>query len=159
MSIAKKILITIYSLIILLATVFMFTYTPFSNSSLGNVTIIGLDKKINNYSKGNLLIAKKTKINKNDKILFYDIINGKSLLTQATVEQIINTNKKEITYVIKNNKFISSDYVVSNTKNTYTIPLLGYAYLFLTNKYTYLVSVIIPVLAYFMYQIRNKKNA
>ena len=124
MSVAKRILILIYVLAALLATFIMFTYSSFSNSTLGNITIIGLDKKLENYSNGSLLIIKKDKINKNDEILYYDVINGKNVLNMATVKKIINTNESEITYVIKNNKFISSDYVVSNRKNICAIPLL-----------------------------------
>lgn len=159
MSVAKRILILIYVLAALLATFIMFTYSSFSNSTLGNITIIGLDKKLENYSNGSLLIIKKDKINKNDEILYYDVINGKNVLNMATVKKIINTNESEITYVIKNNKFISSDYVVSNRKNICAIPLLGYIYLFLANKYVYLISIIIPALVYFIYQIRDKKHA
>lgn len=159
MSIAKRLFVLIYALIIIVATIIMFTYTSFSNSSLGKVTIIGLNKKLDNYANGDLLIAKKSKIHKNDEILFYDVINGKAVLSKDTITRVMNTNKNEITYVVKNNKFISSSYVVSNSKNTYAIPLLGYVYLFLANKYVYLISIITPVLVNFIYQIRKKNNA
>ena len=159
MSMSKKIIIFIYVFIVLIATFIMFTFTSFSNSTIGSITIIGLDKNIGNYDKGSLLIATKSNIQKNDNILFYDIIGGKSVLKQDKVKKIINTNKNETTYVIDDNKFISSDYVISNTQNIYLVPLFGYVYLFLANKYVYFLTIILPIFLYFLYQFRKKKDA
>ncbi len=159
MKIVKIILISIYVLIVVFATFSLFTFNSFSNSSFGNVTIIGLKDKLYKYNKGDLLLTYKGAIKTGDDILYYGSTNGKTVLSFDKVNRIIKTNEKETTYVIKNKLFLSSSYVIGSSSSVKVIPLFGYLYLFFTSKFGYLISVILPSLVYFIYLVRKKLNA
>lgn len=150
----KYILLFIYILVVILATIVLFTYNKFSSSSFGDTIITYLDRNISNYHKGDLLIVTNKNIKKGDKIIYYNTDKGKNILSFDKVKKIIKTNKNETTYVINDNVFVSSSYVLGN--NVVSIGLIGYLYLFFTNTLGYFISVIIPILCICIYLMRKR---
>ena len=51
-----KVLISIYIFIAVLTTISLFTYNKYNISQIGNKVLLKLDKEINTYKKGTLLI-------------------------------------------------------------------------------------------------------
>ena len=126
---------------------------------IGNRTIISLSNNLKSYKKGSLLIVTKEKIKVGDNILYYDTSKGKKSLKITNVKKIINTNQTETTYVVKNNLFLSDEYVLGTDKTIKSIPFLGYIYSILISSIGYLIVVIIPITTYFIMTLRKRQNA
>ena len=149
----------LYLILIIILTVCLFTINPFKGSKIGNRTIISLSNNLKSYKKGSLLIVTKEKIKVGDNILYYDTSNGKKSLKITNVKKIINTNQTETTYVVKNNLFLSDEYVLGTDKTIKSIPFLGYIYSILISSIGYLMVVIIPITTYFIMTLRKRQNA
>lgn len=149
----------LYLILIIILTVCLFTINPFKGSKIGNRTIISLSNNLKSYKKGSLLIVTKEKIKVGDNILYYDTSKGKKNLEITNVKKIINTNQTETTYVIKNNLFLSDEYVLGTDKTIKSIPFLGYIYSILISSIGYLIVVIIPITTYFIMTLRKRQNA
>ncbi len=146
-------------ILIIILTVCLFTINPFKGSKIGNRTIISLSNNLKSYKKGSLLIVTKEKIKVGDNILYYDTSKGKKSLKITNVKKIINTNQTETTYVVKNNLFLSDEYVLGTDKTIKSIPFLGYIYSILISSIGYLIVVIIPITTYFIMTLRKRQNA
>lgn len=149
----------LYLILIIILTVCLFTINPFKGSKIGNRTIISLSNNLKSYKKGSLLLVTKEKIKVGDNILYYDTSNGKKSLKITNVKKIINTNQTETTYVVKNNLFLSDEYVLGTDKTIKSIPFLGYIYSILISSIGYLIVVIIPITTYFIMTLRKRQNA
>lgn len=149
----------LYLILIIILTVCLFTINPFKGSKIGNRTIISLSNNLKSYKKGSLLIVTKEKIKVGDNILYYDTSKGKKSLKITNVKKIINTNQTETTYVVKNNLFLSDEYVLGTDKTIKSIPFLGYIYSILISSIGYLIVVIIPITTYFIMTLRKRQNA
>ncbi len=146
-------------ILIIILTVCLFTINPFKGSKIGNRTIISLSNNLKSYKKGSLLIVTKEKIKVGDNILYYDTSKGKKSLKITNVKKIINTNQTETTYVVKNNLFLSDEYVLGTDKTIKSIPFLGYIYSILISSIGYLIVVIMPITTYFIMTLRKRQNA
>lgn len=159
MKIIKSLGMILYLILIIILTVCLFTINPFKGSKIGNRTIISLSNNLKGYKKGSLLIVTKEKIKVGDNILYYDTSKGKKSLKITNVKKIINTNQTETTYVVKNNLFLSDEYVLGTDKTIKSIPFLGYIYSILISSIGYLIVVIIPITTYFIMTLRKRQNA
>lgn len=159
MKIIKSLGMVLYLILIIILTVCLFTINPFKGSKIGNRTIISLSNSLKGYKKGSLLIVTKEKIKVGDNILYYDTSKGKKSLKITNVKKIINTNQTETTYVVKNNLFLSDEYVLGTDKTIKSIPFLGYIYSILISSIGYLIVVIIPITTYFIMTLRKRQNA
>lgn len=159
MKIIKSLGMVLYLILIIILTVCLFTINPFKGSKIGNRTIISLSNNLKGYKKGSLLLVTKEKIKVGDNILYYDTSKGKKSLKITNVKKIINTNQTETTYVVKNNLFLSDEYVLGTDKTIKSIPFLGYIYSILISSIGYLIVVIIPITTYFIMTLRKRQNA
>lgn len=159
MKIIKSLGMVLYLILIIILTVCLFTINPFKGSKIVNRTIISLSNNLKSYKKGSLLIVTKEKIKVGDNILYYDTSKGKKSLKITNVKKIINTNQTETTYVVKNNLFLSDEYVLGTDKTIKSIPFLGYIYSILISSIGYLMVVIIPITTYFIMTLRKRQNA
>lgn len=159
MKIIKSLGMVLYLILIIILTVCLFTINPFKGSKIGNRTIISLSNNLKSYKKGSLLLVTKEKIKVGDDILYYDTSKGKKSLKITNVKKIINTNQTETTYVVKNNLFLSDEYVLGTDKTIKSIPFLGYIYSILISSIGYLIVVIIPITTYFIMTLRKRQNA
>lgn len=159
MKIIKSLGMVLYLILIIILTVCLFTINPFKGSKIGNRTIICLSNNLKSYKKGSLLLVTKEKIKVGDNILYYDTNKGKKSLKITNVKKIINTNQTETTYVVKNNLFLSDEYVLGTDKTIKSIPFLGYIYSILISSIGYLIVVIIPITTYFIMTLRKRQNA
>jgi len=156
MKIFKYSLLAIYILFVIFVTTLLLTFNRFSNSIINNHTIAGVKSQFSNYKVGDLLIIKNSSnIEKNDIIIFYDTNNRKNFINEERVLNVIKTNETETTYVIRDNEYLSGEYVISTTQNIKSIPLLGYLYLLTTSKIGYLLFVIIPIVVYFIILLKR----
>ena len=154
MRVGKYIFASIFVLFVIINTALLFTFNNFSNSVIGSNTIIGLKENILNYKKGSLIILKKETINIGDNVLFYDIKNSNNLISSENVIKKIDKN----TYVIRDNEFISDEYVIGKVSDIKVIPFIGYLYNIFTSKVGYLLFIIFPITLYFIILVRNYKK-
>ncbi len=159
MRIVKCVLLSFYLIFVVLITALLFTFNRFSDSVIGKKTIADIQDNISEYKKGDLLIVSKVQdIVAGDEILFYDTSNTKNFLNCEKVVKVIDTNNSETTYVIRDNEFVSSSYVIGSSKNCIRLPFLGYLYSLFTSKLGYLFFVIIPIVIYFIFLLKKYKH-
>ena len=152
----NKIFIIIYIIFVFLVTVLLFSFNRFSNSELGDKVIACAKVNFSTFKKGDLLIIRKNdRIKIGDEVVFYDTNEVKNYLNSETVKRVIKTNEKETTYEIRDNEYLSSEYVLATTKNVKSYPLLGYIYLITTSYLGYPLFVIIPIVGYFIYLLKK----
>ena len=155
MRVGKYILIGIFVFFVIINTVLLFTFNRFSNSVLFGKTIIGLKEDLLNYKKGSLIILKKGDVKIGDEILFYDTKNSKNFVNSERVMKVLNKD----TFVIRDNEYVSIDYIIGKVDDALVIPFIGYLYNIFTSKIGYLLSVIFPITFYFITLLRNYKKA
>lgn len=155
MRVGKYILIGIFVFFVIINTVLLFTFNRFSNSVLFGKTIIGLKEDLLNYKKGSLIILKKGDVKIGDDILFYDTKNSKNFVNSEKVVKVLNND----TFVIRDNEYVSKDYVIGKVDDALVIPFIGFLYNIFTSKIGYLLSVIFPITFYFITLLRNYKKA
>lgn len=155
MRVGKYILIGIFVFFVIINTILLFTFNRFSNSVLFDKTIIGLKEDLLNYKKGSLIILKKGDIKIGDEILFYDTKNSKNFVNSERVMKVLNND----TFVIRDNEYVSTDYIIGKVDDIFVIPFIGYLYIIFTSKIGYLLFVIFPITFYFITLLRNYKKA
>ena len=155
MRVGKYILIGIFVFFVIINTILLFTFNRFSNSVLFDKTIIGLKEDLLNYKKGSLIILKKGDIKIGDDILFYDTKNSKNFVNSERVMKVLNND----TFVIRDNEYVSTDYIIGKVDDIFVIPFIGYLYNIFTSKIGYLLFVIFPITFYFITLLRNYKKA
>lgn len=154
MRVGKYVLIGFFIIFVIVNTIFLLTFNKFSNSVIGGSTIIGLKEDLLDYKKGSLIILKKGSINTYDDILFYDTKNSKNFINSEKVIKMLDEN----TYVIRDNEYLSLDYVIGKVSDIKCVPFIGYLYNFFTSKIGYLLFIIFPITLYFAALIRNYKK-
>ena len=70
-------------------------------------------------------------------------------------KKIMKTNEKETTYVIRDNEYLSSEYVVGTDKTAKKVSNFGYIYKIFTSKLGYLVFVLVPLIVYFIFILKS----
>lgn len=155
MRVGKYILICIFVFFVIINTILLFTFNRFSNSVLFDKTIIGLKEDLLNYKKGSLIILKKGDVKIGDEILFYDTKNSKNFVNSERVMKVLNND----TFVIRDNEYVSTDYIIGKVDDIFVIPFIGYLYNIFTSKIGYLLFVIFPITFYFITLLRNYKKA
>lgn len=160
MKIFKYVGIIVYSIIVLLSTFCLFTFNEFSNSVIGNITVIGLKSKIEDFSRGSLILVKKDieNVKNGDEIIFYNTENGKNVVDTVKVIKVMKTNDKEYTYVIDNDLYLSSEYLIGNVNDVKCVPMIGYIYIIFTSKVGYFTLIILPIIIMFVLFVKRYKN-
>lgn len=145
---------SIFIIFVIINTFLLFTFNKFSNSSFGGITIIGLKSDILNYKRGSLVILKKNIINNGDDILLYDARSNNNICNETVIKKL-----DEKTYVIRDNEYVSDEYVIGKVSDIIVIPFIGYLYNVFTSKIGYLIFIIFPITLYFVLLIRNYKKS
>lgn len=145
---------SIFVIFVIINTFLLFTFNKFSNSSFGGITIIGLKSDVLNYKRGSLVILKKNIINNGDDILLYDARSNNNICNEMVIKKL-----DEKTYVIRDNEYVSDEYVIGKVSDIIVIPFIGYLYNVFTSKIGYLIFIIIPITLYFVLLIRNYKKS
>lgn len=145
---------SIFIIFVIINTFLLFTFNKFSNSSFGGITIIGLKSDVLNYKRGSLVILKKNIINNGDDILLYDARSNNNICNETVIKKL-----DEKTYVIRDNEYVSDEYVIGKVSDIIVIPFIGYLYNVFTSKIGYLIFIIFPITLYFALLIRNYKKS
>ncbi len=157
MKIIKNILIVIYLIIAIFATVCLISTNQYKVTELGEYTFVYVDKHTNSdtFSKGDLAIVSsdfKTKVG--DEIFFYNAYekNIHPTVAKIVAEEVIVADK-EVTYTLDNEKQISSQFVIGKVDESTRIPYVGSAMRIIQSKWGFLFLIVLPVLIAFIYEI------
>lgn len=152
---AAKIITVIYLLIVLVLSLYLFMFNSFKTNPDRKHLVFSANN-LSSIKNGTLVIAKKsTNININDNILFYNFYTNKNKILEGKIISQETTNENETTFELENNRFVSSSYVICNTKDAIKIPCLGSIFNTLTNTWGYLLFALIPTMTLFIFQLNS----
>lgn len=156
--IATYIITSIYLIIVFFVTFYILTFNKFNVSDFGNITIF-VSQDLEGFQNGNMVIAnKKSNININDTIIFYDTYTSLFEINTQEVVKIEKVNNKESTYTLKDKHLLPSSYVISNINSCIKIPYAGYVLNILSSQLGYLVFIVLPILFFLIYLIHNLRE-
>lgn len=161
MKVIRYMLLGCYMVLVLVTTMFLFTFNQFSNSQIGNKTLFGLKENVGTFHRGDFIMSTKQidQVKTGDEIMYYDTVNGKNQVQVTTVEDVMKTNDKEYTYVIQDGLFLSSEYFIGEVDQIHAIPFLGYLYLLFTSKLGYFVFIILPIVISFIFLMKKYRGS
>lgn len=153
--IVRGIIVCIYLLVAITITTYLFLFNSFNTSKIGKRYLIA-SEDIPSYKNGSLLVitSNLNDIEIGDNILFYNVYTTKNKILNEKVISKEQTNKYQITYELENGRYVSSSYVIGNTKDIKVIPYIGNVFSFLSSPIGYLICILLPVFLIFVIQLR-----
>ena len=87
MKVIRYMLLGCYMVLVLVTTMFLFTFNQFSNSQIGNKTLFGLKENVGTFHRGEFIMSTKQidQVKTGDEIMYYDTVNGKNQVQVTTV--------------------------------------------------------------------------
>ncbi len=156
MKIVKNILIVIYALIAIFATVCLISLNQYRVTELGEYSLIYIDKYTNSdtFVKGDMaIVSSDYELQVGDEIFFYNAYEKviHPVVGKILAEEVVN--EKETTYTLDNDKSLSSQFVIGKVDDSIRVPFAGTAMKILESKWGFLFLVVLPVLVAFIYEI------
>ena len=152
------IVITIWFVFALFATICLLSQNEFGTTVFGKNTllIIDSDELEPEYKEGDLLIIKRNsdnKINIGDKVFYYNsTMNSTVLVYNGVVESKEEITKTETTFVI-NGESVSGEYVIGSTKTTKAYHSMGSIFGVITSQWGFLFFILFPMLFAIIYEV------
>lgn len=156
MKIVKNIFIVIYVLIAIFATVCLISINQYNVTELGEYSLIYIDKYTNSdiFAKGDMaIVSSDYKLQVGDEIFFYNAYekNVHPVVGKIISEEVIN--EKETTYLLDNEKALSSQFVIGKVDDSVRVPFAGTVMKILESKWGFLFLIVLPVLIAFIYEL------
>lgn len=152
--VAKNVLICLYFITTILITYCLLSYNKYNVSEFKDKYLLVLKAKNDYYHKSDLLIVKKTEDYQiGDTIFYYDSYNTSAKVKMNKIKNIESVQDDYSLYTLENDLTINFDSILGTTKNTSSYILIGSIYSIITSKWGYLIIIILPMLAAFIYEI------
>lgn len=152
--VAKNVLICLYFIITILITYCLLSYNKYNVSEFKDKYLLVLKEKNDYYHKSDLLVVKKTNAYQiGDTIFYYDSYNASAKVKMNKIKNIESVQDDYSLYTLENDLTINFDSILGTTKNTSSYILIGSIYSIITSKWGYLIIIILPMLAAFIYEI------
>ena len=150
----KNVLICLYFITTILITYCLLSYNKYNVSEFKDKYLLVLKAKNDYYHKSDLLIVKKTDDYQiGDTIFYYDSYNASAKVKMNKIKNIESVQDDYSLYTLENDLTINFDSILGTTKNTSSYILIGSIYSIITSKWGYLIIIILPMLAAFIYEI------
>ncbi len=148
----------IYIIITAVMTIFLLSKNEYNVTEINDNTYYIVTKKNLKYNKGDLLLIKNESPNKieTDKYIFYYNTYAKNM--QVDIAKIVEVEKiteTETTYLLDNDAYISSEYVIGSTDTVKIVPLVGYIIMVLESTWGYLLFIVLPLFILFLLEMRS----
>lgn len=146
----------IYVIITILITIFLLSYNDYNLAEIGNNTYFVAKNNGENYNKGDLLLINNTNslnVTKGKKIFYYNAYKAPIRVDINEIVEVEKVNENETTYLLDNDAYISSEYVIGDTENVKIYPLFGYVLGALESTWGYLVFIVLPLLVGFVWEV------
>lgn len=158
LKIVLGILICIYLVIVVFTTGLLLNKNEYGVSKfLGKYYIaLDYDSLEPDYKKNSLLILKPVtdeEVEVGDKIFYYDTYSNEHKIKFTEVTRKEKVNDKEVTYSLRDNTLVSSEYVLGTEKTASTSSFLGKVLYILQSKWGFLIIVVFPLFLAFIYEI------
>ena len=108
------------------------------------------------YKKNSILVLKpvtEKDIEVGDKIFYYDTYSSSHKIKFTEVTRKEKVNDKEVTYSLRDNTLVSSEYVLGSEKTASSLSLLGKLLYIIQSKWGFLLIVVFPLFLLFIYEI------
>ncbi len=157
----RKIVINIffiaYIIITIVTTFFLIKYNDFGVIELNDKLVVTSNKTNLNYGKWTLLIIKKNNksLKVNDDVFYYTGAEHKVLVSKNRITGIEDVEGNEKTIALSSSEKYSINYIIGKTDNLVKIPIVGLPLMVLTSKMGYLIAIVLPILGFFLFQIRS----
>lgn len=150
------IVICIYLAIVVFTTGFLLSKNDYGVSQfLGRNIIVIEDDSLEPDYKEHSLISLEPVTDKDievgDKIFYY--YDTKHQIKYMEVTRKEKINESEVTYTLRDNTLVSSEYVLGSEKKASTLSLMGKILYILQSKWGFLLLVVFPLFLAFIYEI------
>ena len=148
----------VYIAVAIFTTAFLLNRNDYSVTVFGNSSlfIVNEDELEPNYSANTLLVVNKENsdnINVGDKIFYYDTYSNEKVIKYNEVTKKEKVTDTETTFITKENKVLSSQYVLGTEESTTNYVLLGSILNILQSKWGFLFFILFPLFLAFVYEI------
>mgnify|MGYP004661208099 CR=1 FL=1 len=148
----------IYVFIAVTLTILLLKYNKYNLTEInGNTFILVRDDELKpDFKKGDLVIVNRNNnkdINVGDKIFFYDIYKGKVSVNLATIVNKKDVNRKEADYTVDGDYVVFDENVIGKASTSKTYAKLGTVLSILESRVMFLLAIIFPILAFFIYEV------
>lgn len=152
------IVVCIYLIVVIFTTGFLLNKNDYGVSQFLGKYLIAIDDDslTPDYKEHSLLVldpVKDTDIEIGDRIFYYDatMTTRQIKFTEVTRKEKVNDN--EVTYVLRDNTLVSSQYVLGSEKTATSLSFLGKLLYILQSKWGFLLIVVFPLFLAFIYEI------
>lgn len=158
LKIALGVLVSIYLVIVIFTTAFLLNKNDYGVSNfMGRYLIVIDDDSLEpDYKEHSLLSIKpveKDEVEIGDKIFYYDTYSTEHKIKVTEVTRKEEVNENEVTYSLRDNTLISSQYVLGTEKTASTLSFIGSVLYILQSKWGFLLLVVFPLFLAFIYEI------
>ena len=144
-----EIVLVVFVIIAVLTTTCMLSKNDYNVMQFGNKIWLLANKEMEDYPNNSLLIIKEDQRNVklNDEVFYYYENNDNNSVKYGKITAINNNS-----YTIEGEE-IEKNMIISSKENASKISVLGPIISILTSRYGYLLLIILPILAAFIYQV------
>lgn len=150
-------------------TVYLLNYNQYNVAEFKDKSILIIDKKIDRFEKGDLVVVKKTP-NKDfkvgDNVFFYDTDPKATIVNFGKINEVNDNKELNNTFMMSNDYILSDESIIGKADTAKIYHKWGSVLGFITSRWVFLIFVIIPILVLFLYQlyllileIKKAKNA
>jgi len=150
-------------------TVYLLNYNQYNVAEFKDKSILIIDKKIDRFEKGDLVVVKKTP-NKDfkvgDNVFFYDTDPKATIVNFGKINEVNDNKELNNTFMMSNDYILSDESIIGKADTAKVYHKWGSVLGFITSRWVFLIFVIIPILVLFLYQlyllileIKKAKNA
>lgn len=144
---------TIYISICLVVTTCLLHFNDYNISVFKNSSLLILKENYDDLKKGSLVIIKKSSINKDDTIFYYDTSKGDMKISLDKVKKIDNVSSNESVYTLNSDKMLTTEFIIGTKNSAKIIPAIGAILGLLESKWGFLVIIILPFSLLFVFEI------
>ena len=170
MRILKDALIILYVIIAIISTILLLSFNKYKVSVFGDYSIVIVDNNElePNFSKGDMAIVKSSdtyRVGENvfssdtyrvgENVFFYNIVERKVEVTLANISRVEEVIDGTSAYEIPGGTLVSHDEVIGSISDVKVFHKIGSFVRFIESKYGYLILIVIPSGAAFLYEVYN----
>lgn len=148
----------IYIILTAVITVFLLSKNEYNLTEINDNTYYVVTNDNKKYNKGDLLLINhnnSNKISKGKYIFYYNTYTKKMQVDIAKIKETEIISETETTYLLDNDAYISSEYVIGSTDLVKVVPIVGYLIMILESTWGYLIFIVLPLFIMFLYEIHS----
>lgn len=161
--------ITIIIIIDVLLTIYLLNYNQYNVAVFGDKSFLVMNKKIEDFKKGDLLVVKKNENSEfkvGDHVFFYDTMSKETIVNYGKINAVNDNKDKPNSFIMSNNYLLSDESIIGKGETSKVYSGWGSILSFITSRWIFLIFIILPILVLFIYEayllvleIKKAKNA